>query len=305
MDRVTEIYNAIKERLTSPFIFSYIVAFFTYNWKVTVALLFYNQQEIEAAGYSSLFKFIQDNANHTDTLLCPLLFAALYTLIYPFLKLGINAFQTWIGVLDERLSLNISKGHKIPVAKYLELKAEVNVQSERLQQVLNDDSANKTEIAELNNKLAESESEMERTKTALQRVEHDLNDHKRQLASVTDPAPLAGEWKVFDSPKPKFDTHSMRVFIDKKEIHLIQPNDTMTKIFDIKDFFYDVAHKHNLLFTIVKPKNLSDNESVTTIITLTFHSVKLERRGEDFAGIVDNKQLITFQKVPKYTNEVN
>ncbi|WP_333600827.1 hypothetical protein [Flavobacterium sp.] len=87
MEKVSEILNSIKERLSNPLIFSFIVSWLVYNWEITIALLWYDKTQFKAEGFKSVFEFVQ---HQLDTkcwsMKWPILLAVIYTFGMPYFK---------------------------------------------------------------------------------------------------------------------------------------------------------------------------------------------------------------------------
>jgi hypothetical protein len=96
---MSEFIDALKSaanRLTNPLLFSLLCAFSIYNWEVVVALLWYDPDEIHRAGYISVYEFISTKLEPFESVGHPLLIAVCYTAVVPFIKIGVDAFQTWV-----------------------------------------------------------------------------------------------------------------------------------------------------------------------------------------------------------------
>ncbi len=93
-EKVKDVYENIKDRLSNPLIFSFVFSWLIYNWEITIALLWYDKTQFQAEGCKSIFEFIQDKINTKcwSTAL-PLVFAFLYTFGFPYLKQGIRIFN--------------------------------------------------------------------------------------------------------------------------------------------------------------------------------------------------------------------
>lgn len=114
VESINEFLKNFRERLSSPFFFSFIISWVTINWKVTIALLWYNSNLYPREG--DLIRFIECNTSDWQSIYFPLLCAALYTglvknLVSAFVAFGVKWGGDW--------NLNISKGSKIPMSKFL------------------------------------------------------------------------------------------------------------------------------------------------------------------------------------------
>ncbi|MGL2966924.1 hypothetical protein [Flavobacterium sp. XGLA_31] len=86
-EKVKDVYENIKERLSNPLIFSFIISWLIYNWEITIALFWYDKAQIKAEGCKSIFEFIQHQLNNKCySLIIPLGLAVLYTFGMPYFK---------------------------------------------------------------------------------------------------------------------------------------------------------------------------------------------------------------------------
>lgn len=111
MEKVIEIYNNIKDRLSNPFVFSFICSWLVYNWEITIALIWYDKTQISAEGFKSIYEFIQYklNTKFLTPYIPPILFAFIYTLIIPYFKHGISILN--------QLAYNWGKEKEIKIIK--------------------------------------------------------------------------------------------------------------------------------------------------------------------------------------------
>lgn len=95
MENIKEIFNNIKDRLSNPLIFSFLLSWLIYNWEITVALVWYDKSQISAEGCKSIFEFIQYKLdNKFCSILLPVIIAFIYTLGFPYLKYVISILNS-------------------------------------------------------------------------------------------------------------------------------------------------------------------------------------------------------------------
>lgn len=95
MENIKEILNNIKDRLSNPLIFSFLLSWLIYNWEITVALVWYDKSQISAEGCKSIFEFIQYKLdNRYGSTFLPVIIAFIYTLGFPYLKYVINILNS-------------------------------------------------------------------------------------------------------------------------------------------------------------------------------------------------------------------
>ena len=122
MEKVSEILNNIKDRLSNPLIFSFICSWLVYNWEISVALIWYDNKQIKACGCNSIFDFIQHQLSREGSFRYPLIFAICYTFLIPLIKSGIKLFYTWISKLTDEKEIGILKNASISYEKFLSLR---------------------------------------------------------------------------------------------------------------------------------------------------------------------------------------
>ena len=107
MDKISEILNSVKERVSNPLIFSFLISWLVYNWKIPVALIWFDKEQISANGSKSIFDFIEDEWKKNGYFWIPLFIALGYTFIFPIIKNLISATQTWMSKWGENLNLRL------------------------------------------------------------------------------------------------------------------------------------------------------------------------------------------------------
>ncbi|WP_291097878.1 MULTISPECIES: hypothetical protein [unclassified Flavobacterium] len=135
MDKVSNILNNIKDRLSNPLIFSFLLSWLIFNWEITVALVWYDKSQINAEGCKSIFEFIQYKLdNRCGSFFFPFIIAIIYTLGFPYLKYGIM-------ILNKK-ALNWGKRNEI---KYIK-----EATSEKINTLKLNLNASQIEISKLN-----------------------------------------------------------------------------------------------------------------------------------------------------------
>jgi hypothetical protein len=164
-DKVSDFFKDIKERFSSPFFSSFVIAWLIINWKVPVALFWYDQGDLRRDGYISFIDLIRKNSTTNFFLWLPLISALLYTFGYPFLRNGILAFNAWIRKWGTELVISVSKESKIPMRAFLQLREKYYQQTKLLETVIGQENTFQSENATLRNKI--SEVEVEKNKFAI------------------------------------------------------------------------------------------------------------------------------------------
>jgi hypothetical protein len=152
IESINDVLKNIRERFASPFFFSFIIAWVYYNWKVTVALIWYNPDLYPDEG--DLICFIERNTSNQQSFWIPLGYAILYT---AFIRIGISAITELSGKLGEDLNLSITKKGKVPMEKFLTYRNLYLKSTKTLEKVIEDESKKIQEYDALNNKKIELE----------------------------------------------------------------------------------------------------------------------------------------------------
>ncbi len=109
MDLLTSIFDEIKSRFGNRLVINVIIYWLLFNWKITVALFWYDTTQIEAEGCRSTFEFISDQLV-SNSHWCQVLFSALLSTIFlPITKMGILAFDAKVRVCRLNLISRINK----------------------------------------------------------------------------------------------------------------------------------------------------------------------------------------------------
>jgi hypothetical protein len=158
-DKIKDIFNNIKERLSNPFLFSFLIAFLVYNWEITLSIFYNDYNQIKAEGCKSIFEFVRDRWDNNGKLFMPFLIALLYTFVFPIFRNLVNAFQTWIVKWGEDWNLKISKNSKIGIDKYLALRDNYIEKTKSLEEIIESESKFLIELDSKTKEVDELKSE--------------------------------------------------------------------------------------------------------------------------------------------------
>lgn len=79
MDTLKDFISDIKERISNPFISSFIIAWIFRNYPIIITLIFYKQSDLNRDHYTSYIDVIQKNYSENHMLWFPLVVAITYT----------------------------------------------------------------------------------------------------------------------------------------------------------------------------------------------------------------------------------
>jgi hypothetical protein len=185
MEHIFEFYKDLKDRLSSPFFSSFILAWLVFNYKIVIVLLFYTNSEIIKEGHGNLLSFIEGNRCSKNIFWWPLTSAFGYTFLFPFLRTAILAFNAWIKASGTNIILKITNEAKIPMSSYRYLQKKLN------------DRIKDAEEAYKAEDLARSENI--RLKQDLSNLNTDKDEAIQKagiLSNLSNPESYAGQWQI-------------------------------------------------------------------------------------------------------------
>ncbi len=207
METFKDFFTDLKNRAGNPLISSFVISWLVFNWKIPVALFFYNHKEVIFDGYLSYFDLITRNSVWYFTIVLPLTFAGLYTYFFPILKASIKLhIATW-AAKNETDILNATKGGRIPIDKYITLKEAYDLRVEQVSSNLDKETFYVQENAKLKVKEEENSVEIQELKNRVSNADNSLAEIK--LFSSMEQ--FFGQWdaEVGHSPNLKFQKWSV------------------------------------------------------------------------------------------------
>ncbi|WP_017259525.1 hypothetical protein [Pedobacter arcticus] len=243
MDNISTLFKNLNQRLSSPFFFSFLLAWCVFNWQIIIALLFYKHSEVKLDGYHSYIDLIQQNTSSTNNLWCPLLAAFAYTFIYPLFKNGIDAFLAWTKTWGENWNLRVSKSRKISINKYLQLREIYETRTTTLENILKKESLHLNENERLRNEMLDLSSK-----------NNSLFRELSQWKAANDVNILNGEWfynyRLKDAAGVII-TKNYELIINGNQIDIIDN----TKRSNIQlEGFYNDPNQNRITFTLKNEK---------------------------------------------------
>lgn len=268
MDKVSDFFKELKERLSNPLIYSYIISWLIINWQIPISLFFYSQKELKEDGFISYIDLISKKYSAWSFIIYPLILALLYTFLFPFIRNGILAFQTWIKKWGTDLNLKIAETGKVSMLKYIQLRENYHSQTKLLEDLYAQESSFITE----NDKLKTDNITLTTEKNYL------LSELDR-WNKLNSPGILNGEWelksKIPDSNNLEI---SHRIRIADNVFSLIDIKTTRhTEVYNIRSFFNNIIKNEVAIFFI------KANTSVVFVQLLTPENNFTELNGKQYS----------------------
>ncbi|MCZ8196717.1 MAG: hypothetical protein O9267_03810 [Flavobacterium sp.] len=186
-EKLKDVYENIKDRLSNPLIFSFISSWLICNWRIPVALIWYDKSQFSGCGCNTIFDYIElTYAKYGNTWL-PVLIAFGYTLLIPFIKNAIRIVSAQAQKWGEEKEIKILDGSKIGIDKYLTLRESYLEKTKRLEEIISSESKY---IVELDAKSKEID-ELKLNNDSLNERINEANDF---LLNYKDAKVLNGKW---------------------------------------------------------------------------------------------------------------
>ncbi|KQS41762.1 hypothetical protein [Pedobacter sp. Leaf194] len=125
MDTFKDFFADLKDRISNPFISSFVIGWVIFNYPIIVALLFYKQTELKVDGYTSYLNIIENCRNDNNMLWHPLLVAIMYTFLVPFFKSGVRIFNSWLLTSTDGIVYSMTKNKVVSVELHTKVSSDL------------------------------------------------------------------------------------------------------------------------------------------------------------------------------------
>ncbi len=277
MDKFSDFFKSIRERLSSPLISSFIIAWLIANWKIPIGLFFYKFLELKTDGYNSYFDLVTKNTNAWLNLYLPLIIAGCYTFLFPFLRNLILIFNEWIETWGNNQRLKISKERFVSISYLMDQKLEYDKSAKKLLETIQSINQTEGENTRLNGENLDF-------KQRNRLLEAEINSYKSRASIKT----FTGDWKcaLFDQ-NSNTQNHSYKLGDKLRVLEntiIIYNNNKQVKAYN------DIYSISNDSLWVLFMTDSSDNEISTWLFRLNNNLDMLE--GKDNNGRIINLERI-------------
>jgi len=241
MDTFKDLFQEVKDRIRNPFISSFAIAWLFFNWRITVSLVFYNDEILKRSGFNTFNNLINERQDNCKMLLFPFLSACIYVFGFPYIRNFINEFLANRKLDNENRILENSKKSSVKLERYIELLKELEQQQKIVGDIY---SKQKSELE----KLAVAQSNYAREQQITAELKNQINDTNKSAQNfknnITIPNIINGSWEVIiDNVQ---DDAPQKWTISGDDIYF--PNDNEGKI---REFMYNpsIGIVHFSIFT--------------------------------------------------------
>lgn len=283
MKKIQEILDQFNERFSNPFIFSYVLSWIVFNWKIVVALLWYDSLQIKLSGANSIFDFIEINSDMERGVLYPLIGAFAYTFGMPIFRNLVRASNSWASKWGTNWSLNILKNGQISVNKYLQLRDEYQERTKILSDVILKES-------EYLERFSALETENLGIKDRVNELSRNLQNSDKIINNFSNSRLLDGRWEIIFKDDQGEEIRKT-ILIENSRYFEITSYNVKQEIYYVKDFFYQEVY-NSLCFVLQSV--IKENEKQIS----KYEVVKLSFETKDYlVGMINYSRDIEYRRI--------
>lgn len=168
MELFTDFTKDLKERISSPLLSSFFIAFSVMHWKIFVVLFFKTKVDLEKLGYIDIIDFISKQLEEKRPFYIAIFIALVYTFLFPLIKAGVRSFNAFVRKLDIKWVTKISQESTVPMAKYLELRETFRRRNKALEEVYKQESTLYIKVNELETAIGTEKKNNEQQKKEIE-----------------------------------------------------------------------------------------------------------------------------------------
>lgn len=292
MDKLNEILNNLRERFSNPLLFSFISAWLIFNWKVPVALIWYDPSQIHNGEACSIFDFIGQVVNSANSFSYPFYSALLYTAFFPIIKNVIMAFYSWTNKWGENWKIKIVRGGSVPIEKYLKFKQEYDQRTKILENMIKTENVN---FGQLNG----AQTQLMQAKTEILELQNKVNEMNLFTNQLYDVNILNGYWtNTYANSDNKANSQNEEIYLEGGKYYIIQKYGEKVHEFDIVNFCFDSRHKTIFFIKQLVKDKIEDSitgkqkSKISLINTLKYDTLDLIYGNENQTTIIEYKRKI-------------
>jgi hypothetical protein len=212
-EKIADFFKEIKERISSPLISSFIISWLVINWKFIVTLFKFETKELKLTEYKLFVEYLSEQINLNNSLSTPFSVAIFYTLVYPFIRNGVQILNAWFRAWGTTYTMRASKSNKVSIEKYIQLRDVYKTRTGLLEDVLEKESKTIRENEELRNqtislrsKINEADSALLKNKELIDRIsqENDTLRNEKETLIEKNQKFVQGEKDLLNKEKVVF-----------------------------------------------------------------------------------------------------
>jgi hypothetical protein len=192
MEKIFDFFKEIGARFKNPLFFSFIITWLLTNWRISIGLLFYNNQQLRLDGYNSYMDMIDKNQTFAKFWGLPFILSLAYTFGFPIIRNVISTFNAWNFRWGSKWALRTAKEGQISFNKYIELKTQLQRSIQEVNEIHKRESTVINENERLRKQIDEFHGQIEVEKQSSKGIQEELN----WLRAKSDMNSFNGSWKM-------------------------------------------------------------------------------------------------------------
>jgi hypothetical protein len=179
MESISDFWKSARERFTNPFAFAYLVSWFTFNWKITVALFFTD------VPYSQLYWIVNHELEHPSTYLVPLILAIVYVVFVAFIRQVVSEMNIRFDKWGTARGIKASGGGKVSVDKYLKEREKLEIETKKLEEIFEKETKSNEAYEELEKKYNSMQFQYIESGASVANLRKTVNELSEQVTYLT------------------------------------------------------------------------------------------------------------------------
>jgi len=163
---MNDILKQINLRLSSPFVFSFCIAWVFINWPIVVGLFWYTPANIKAFGHDTYKDLIRDHISLTYNLILPAVSAMAYMVVVPLFGYLNSVYLAFVKKIKNQSVHGILQNLPISYKRYNKLATEARATMTKLGKDIEEEekkhAAANVKIADLEKQLSDAKSLIDR-----------------------------------------------------------------------------------------------------------------------------------------------
>lgn len=309
MDNITEFFKEFKSRLTNPLIVSFIISWLIVNWQVPVGVLGYKLDELKVDGYKSYSDLIEKNSSRWNYLWHPLIYAAIYTFLFPVVRMYIVAFLSYMKKKSDNWNTEIMKDYYVPMSRFVKQKAKYDELAAALNKIYTEDSqtvdennALKKQVIQLNEEISAGKN---KAPLISQEIEKMKNDEARYIA-FNNISCIVGDWQLIRSiPNNPSNKETLKINIHDYNVTIITSLVGLPWGRIISYNYNSITREITLVLEYRGYDSSIDENRMNELLSVDVHFLKLGYRGKtdiftDMEGVDIHNNKVIYSRPSNY-----
>jgi hypothetical protein len=181
METFKDFFSDLKDRISNPFISSFVISWLIINYPITIGLLFYDQEQLIVDSYTSYLDLIARNKGLVNMIFYPSGFALFYTFLFPYFKARIIIFNSTLTSSTDSKIHALTGKDTVTIEVHGEMAKSLDDEKKKYAMLAADGNRMKEENENL--KISEIQLQDELKQMTL-RLEESVNNHNLEIIDI-------------------------------------------------------------------------------------------------------------------------